>query len=122
MPMIGLPDRDLLAGEAVIQVALEIERGHAGIVGIVEPVVRAQDAPLGSLVLLLACSVLLLACHDRLLAGLPAARDRLSITRKARANPWREQHGFGGFMPVGVWVGTRPFGACSGSGRGRSRS
>ena len=45
----GLGDADdrlaglqLLAGEAEIQVALEIERGHVGIVGIVEPELGAQ--------------------------------------------------------------------------------
>ena len=42
MPMIGLPERQLLEGDAVVQVALEIERGHAGIVRIVEPGLRAQ--------------------------------------------------------------------------------
>ena len=45
MPMIGLPDAQLVAREAEIEVALEIERRHAGIVGIVEPQLRAQ-APL----------------------------------------------------------------------------
>ena len=45
----GLGDADqrlaglqLLAGEAVIQVALQVERGHAGIIGIVEPFLRTE--------------------------------------------------------------------------------
>ena len=49
----GLRDADdrlargqLLAGEAVIEIALEIERGHARIVRIVEPQLRAQTARL----------------------------------------------------------------------------
>ena len=46
MPMIGLPDVQLLAREAEIEVALEIERRHAGIFGIVEPELRAQRAAL----------------------------------------------------------------------------
>ena len=45
----GLRDADdrlagaqLLAGQAVVEIALEIERGHARVVGIVEPQLRAQ--------------------------------------------------------------------------------
>ena len=40
-----LAAHDLAAGEAVVEVALEIERGRARIVGIVEPRLRAE-APL----------------------------------------------------------------------------
>src|SRR5262245_30454864 len=43
---IGLPDVSLLLGQPEIEVALEIERGHARIVGIVEPQLRAQPPPL----------------------------------------------------------------------------
>src|SRR5262249_21643114 len=84
------PGGDFRPGEAEVQVTLEVECGRLRITWMVEPVARAQDALSGRFVLLLACSVLLLACHDRLLAGLPAAPcDRPSNTRKARANPWR---------------------------------
>src|SRR5262245_63653831 len=37
---------ELLLGQSVIEVTLEIERGHARIVGIVEPQLRAQPPPL----------------------------------------------------------------------------
>ena len=50
----GLGDADdrlaggqLLPGQPEVEVALEIERGHAGIVGIVEPQLRAQAMPRG---------------------------------------------------------------------------
>ena len=43
MPMIGLPDWQLLERQAVVHVALEVERGHVGVVGVVEPL-RASAA------------------------------------------------------------------------------
>src|SRR5271169_615411 len=40
-----LARRELLARQSVIEVALQIERGHARIVGIIEPQLRAQALP-----------------------------------------------------------------------------
>src|SRR5262245_65712581 len=39
---------ELLTSEAVVHVALEIERGHVGVVGVVEQLPRAQLLDLGS--------------------------------------------------------------------------
>jgi hypothetical protein len=43
---VGADDRlagaQLVAGEAVVEIALQVERGHAGVVGIVKPQLRTQ--------------------------------------------------------------------------------
>ena len=77
----GLRDADdrlagaqLLAGQAVVQVALEIERGHARIVGIVEPELRAQLSSGRNR------GLVALSCHD----GLSSARKRRARTVNGR--------------------------------------
>ena len=60
MPMIGLPPRSSSRRDAVVHVALEIERGHRRIGRIVEPAAAAQPlvgaAFLRNFVILFHCS------------------------------------------------------------------
>ena len=91
MPMIGLPLQQLVGREAVVHEALEIERHHVEMVGVVEPVARTESGGAVG-----ACRI---RCHATMMpCGRPgyvnaraeqSAGERLLRALFARSRPFR---------------------------------